>query len=122
LASALSPNAAWREFSLAPKDSTLLSQTQNITIITHKMTVPWKVAWSFTRWVWRSLLPTILLFIALVMVGGASLIDRNLAKILDGTLTWTQVAQRWPLIVLLLIGSALGSIAVPLLQLRTRVK
>jgi hypothetical protein len=86
------------------------------------MQLPIAVSWSLRRWFWRRSLPVVILFLAFAMLGTANIIDRNLSKFLDGTLTWSQIAENWPIILIVVIGSGLASLVIPILQGRTNAK
>jgi hypothetical protein len=64
----------------------------------------------------------VVLFFALVLLGAANMIDRNLEKLLTGTLKWSQVIDNWVLIIIVILGSGLASLAIPVLQARTKPK
>lgn len=113
---AVSPTAVWHAVAIAPVEKKLLSQTSNIEINTHRFQIPLSVRWSLSSWIRHKLLPTIVLFIALVALGIANMIDRNLSKLLDGSLKWSEVSHSWLLITIVICSSGAASIAIPVLQ------
>ena len=119
---AVNPTAVWHDFAIAPKEKKLTSQTQGININTHRMQIPVAVSWSFGLWLWRTFVPMMVLFFAFAALGTATIIERNLPKLLDGSLTWSQVAENWLLILIVVIGSSLASIAILVLQTRKKPK
>jgi hypothetical protein len=119
---AASPTSIWHELRLAPKEKQLTSQDKNININTHPMRLPLAISWSMKRWFWRTLLPSMGLFVALAILGAANLVDRNLPKLLDGSITWSQLTGSWGIITLVLFGSGLASLFIPILQVRSKPK
>jgi hypothetical protein len=119
---AVNPTAVWHEFAIAPAEKKLLSQSGGIEINTQRMRIPISVSWSLGHWIWRTFFPTVVLFFALTLLGIANMIDRNLEKILSGTLKWSQVIDNWILVAIVIVGSGLASLAIPILQARTKPK
>jgi hypothetical protein len=119
---AVNPTAVWHEFAIAPAEKKLLSQSKSIEISTHRMRFPVSVTWSLWYWIWRTFVPTVVLFFALVLLGAANMVDRNLEKLLTGALKWSQVIDNWVLIIIVIVGSGLASLAIPVLQARTKSK
>jgi hypothetical protein len=119
---AVSPTAVWHGVAIAPAEKKLISQTSNIEINTHRFQIPVSVRWSLFSWLRRKLLPTAVLFAALVALGIANTIDKNLPKLLDGSLKWSQAwDNRW-LIAIVILCAAAASLAIPILQSQKKPK
>jgi hypothetical protein len=118
----VNPTAVWHQFAIAPTEKKLLSQSKKIEINTQRMEMPVSVTWSLKHWIWRTFVPTLVLFFALAMLGAANMIDRNLEKLVLGTLNWSQLIDNWVLIVIVIVGSGLASLVIPILQARTKPK
>jgi hypothetical protein len=112
----------WEQLALSPTEKVYTAQNGQTQVISHEVKVPVRVAWSLWRWVWRTLLPAVLLFIALAMLGAANILDKLLAKLADGSLSWGKIFAEWPVIVLILVASGVASFTIPLLQARINPK
>ncbi len=97
LLGAARPSQVWEQLELAPTEKIYTAQDGTTKINSHEIKIPLRVAWSLRRWIGRTFLPAIFLFIALAALGAANILDKMLEKLSEGTLTWNKILMQWPL-------------------------
>ncbi len=110
---ALSPTQITHKISFEFASDKLKSQNDKEVVQTTKYEVPIFVRWSLVHWLRSSALPVLALFLSLFVLGVSGLIERNIGKVIDGSITVSDIFAQWPLVLVVAIASACATLVMP---------
>ncbi len=111
--SALKPTYIGRKITYKFSDTELHSQNGKNIISTNAFEIPIFVRWSLLNWVKTSLLPFFILFISLFVLGLSGFLEKNMEKIISGTLSFDVLLQNWQFVIVIILASAAATLAIP---------
>ena len=110
---ALRPTKITHKVSFKFKSEILKSQNANLDVHTTTYEIPIFVRWSLVHWLRSSALPVVGLFASLFVLGVSGVIEKNIGKVVDGSITISDIGAQWPLILIVAFASACATLVIP---------